>query len=344
MTGSTTLTSRNNRLVSGAQLAASVIVLNYNGERYLNGCLEALASQKIDGGFEVLLADNGSADGSVKRVRLNHPWVRIVEIGRNRGFSGGNNLAFRAAQGRYLVMLNNDTRVRPGWLAALVAAADSAERVGAVTSKLVFADRPDVIQNAGLLLLSDGGGADRGAGEADVGQYDRREEVFGFCGAAALLRREMLKDVGGFDETFFTYYEDTDLSWRMRLRQWCVLYEPAAVVEHVHSATTNMEGSMFFFFHADRNRLFLLVKNASPRLALRCLKALRTRVADQRSDAPAAAELIVTRPLRRVALSFCRHLPEMLLKRLVIRRRSRVADQEIERWLYPRSEWDARSA
>jgi GT2 family glycosyltransferase len=343
MTGNSIQTSPNDTLVSGARPAASVVVLNYNGERYLNGCLAALARQEVDGGFEVLLADNGSTDGSIERVRRDHQWVRVVEIGRNRGFSGGNNVAFRAAAGRHMVVLNNDTMVQPGWLAALVAAADSDERVGAVTSKLVFADRPDVIQNAGLLLLSDGGGADRGSGERDVGQYGRREEVFGFCGGAALLRRDMLKDVGGFDETFFAYYEDADLSWRMRLRGWSVLYEPAAVVQHVHSAT-NVDGSSFFLFHADRNRLFLLVKNASPRLALRCLKALRNTVADHRSASTAAAELIVSRPLRRVALSLCLHLPEMMWKRLAIRRRSRVADQEIERWLYPRSEWDARFA
>jgi len=319
-----------------------VVVLNYNGEHHLRGCLEALEGQEVDGGFEVLLADNGSTDGSIRSVTRDYPWVRLVEIGRNRGFSGGNNIAFRAALGRYVVVLNNDTRVRRGWLAALVRAAESGERVGAVTSKLVFADRPNVIQNAGLLLLSDGGGADRGSGERDVAQYDRREEVFGFCGGAALLRRGMLEDVGGFDETFFAYYEDADLSWRMRLRGWTIIYEPTAVVEHVHSAT-NVEGSPFFLFHADRNRLFLLVKNASPRLILRCLKALRARVADSQS-ASSAVHPATYRPLRRVALSFFLHLPEMLLKRMVIRARSRVSDHELERWLYPRSKWDARSA
>ena len=341
MTGNSTRTSRSATLADAGHLSASVVVLNYNGKHHLNACLENLRGQQLDGGFEVLLADNGSTDGSIELARLDYPWVRVVDIGRNRGFSGGNNLAFRAAAGKYLVVLNNDTRVRPGWLAALVAAAESDLRVGAVTSKLVFADRPHLIQNAGLLLLSDGGGADRGSGEQDVGQYDRREEVFGFCGGAALLRRDMLKDVGGFDETFFAYYEDADLSWRMRLRGWTVLYEPAAVVDHVHSAT-NVEGSPFFLFHADRNRLFLLVKNASPGLALRCIKALRTKVAQDRA-VTSARPPAVARPLRRVALSFCLHFPEMLLKRLAIRARSKVSDQEIESWLYPRSRWEARS-
>src|SRR6202022_2016320 len=139
----------------------------------------------------------------------------------------------------------------------LGSAADANPRAGAVTSKLVFADRPQVIQSAGTLLLDDGGGGDRGAGGQDRGPYDDGGEVFGFCGPAALLRREALDDVGGLDETFFAYYEDTDLSWRMRLRGWNVLYEPGAVVEHVHSATSG-ERSFFFTFHADRNSLFML--------------------------------------------------------------------------------------
>src|SRR5262249_51352308 len=140
--------------------------------------------------------------------------------------------------------------------------------VGAVTSKLVFMDRPGVIQNAGSLVLSDGSGGDRGTGEEDRGQYDRREEVFAACGAAVLLTRPMLDDVGALDPAFFAYYEDTDLSWRMRLRGWKIVYEPEAVVEHTHSGTS-IEWSPFFTFHADRNRLFMILKNAPPTFALR---------------------------------------------------------------------------
>jgi GT2 family glycosyltransferase len=319
-----------------------VIVVNYNGERHLDACLEALRRQEIDGGFEVVLIDNGSSDHSLQRARRDHPWVRVIELGRNRGFAAGNNVGFGAAAGRYLVLLNSDTRVRPGWLAALVAAADSDQRVGAVTSKLVFADRPQVIQNAGVLLLSDGGGADRGAGEIDRGQYERREEVFGFCGAAALLRREALTDVGHFDETFFAYYEDTDLSWRMRRRAWSILYEPRAVVEHVHAAT-GVEGSAFFVFHADRNRLFMLVKNASAGLALRSLRAIEAKVTGGKVETSRPPVPAAERQLRRVAVSFFVHLPEMVVKRLLIRSRARVSHREIERWLYSRSKWNARS-
>jgi GT2 family glycosyltransferase len=316
------------------------MVLNHNGRHFLDTCLEALAAQRAPGGFEVLLVDNGSDDGSLEHVRRLHGWVRAVAFGKNLGFSRANNLAIREARGRYVVLLNNDTRVLEGWLAALVAAADTCPRAGAVTSKILFADRPDVIQNAGLLLLDDGGGGDRGSGERDLGQYDEPGEVFGFCGAAALLRREMLDDVGPLDETFFAYYEDTDLSWRMRLRGWSVLYEPRARVEHVHSAT-NEERSFFFTFHADRNRLFTLLKNGSPRFMARSLHAVIPRAANRHPSEP-ALQSRVHHPLLRVAASFCRHLPEMVLKRAYIRTRRRVSDQDVEAWLYPRAEWDAR--
>ena len=152
---------------------------------------------------------------------------------------------------------------------------------GAITGaeSILFLDPPDTIQNAGSLLLSDGSGADRGFREPDRGQYDKPEEVFGACGASVLYRREMLEDVGSFDETFFMYYEDTDLNWRMRLRGWKVMYEPSAVVDHVHAGSSR-EWSPFFIFCVDRNRLFMLLKNASARTAVRSYGAFARLAAD----------------------------------------------------------------
>ena len=306
----------------------------------------------------MLLADNASSDGSREHTASRWPAVRVVDTGGNLGFAGGNNAGIRAARGRHLVLLNNDTRVRAGWLAALVAAADADPRRGAVTSKVVYLDRPGVIQNAGSLLLTDGSGADRGSGEEDRGQYDRAEEVFAFCGAAVLLARPALEDVGLFDETFFTYYEDTDLAWRMRLRGWRIWYEPASVVEHVH-AGTNVEWSPHFTFHVDRNRLFMILKDAPPafvarsfggfayrslRMAAgRILRRNRRRASGPASESEAQG---LSRARIHVAVvgSLLVHLPEMLGKRWSIRRRRRVSDAEIAGWLYPRSEWDAKLA
>jgi GT2 family glycosyltransferase len=334
-------------------MRASVIVLNYNGLRYLDVCFAALREQHLSGGFEIIMVDNASTDGSVEHVLGRHPEVRVVEAGTNLGFAAGNNLGMDQAMGTHLVLLNNDTRPRPGWLEALVAAAESGDRVGAVTSKIVYLNRPDVLQNTGSLLLSDGSGGDRGTGEEDRGQYDAPEEVFGACGCAVLLSRPMLADVGSFDDSFFAYYEDLDLSWRMRLRGWRVLYEPQAVVEHVHSGTS-VEWSPFFIFHVDRNRLFMIIKNAPPGFVLRAFAgfgllaggtaaSVVLRRAGRSSGGDAAAPgPFRTRIHMRVLASVVVHLPEMLRKRWGIRHSRRIADREIMRWLYPRDEWNAR--
>ncbi|GAC1331543.1 MAG: glycosyltransferase family 2 protein [Candidatus Dormibacteria bacterium] len=334
---------------------ASVVILNYNGIAVLPACLEAVRRQQLDGEFEVIVVDNASADGSAARVREAYPWVRLEEAGGNLGFAGGNNLGISRANGEFVVLLNNDTAVRPGWLAALLAAARADPRAGAVTSKLVFMHRPGVIQNAGCLLLSDGSGGDRGSQQPDTGQFDRGEEVFAFCGAAVLLRREALEDVGAFDDDFFMYYEDLDLSWRMRLRGWKVLYAPGAVVDHAH-AGTSVEGSPFFIFHADRNRLFMVLKNAPPAFVLRSFAGFYGRalgnLLGRRRGGHANPAGDVAPPLQpgssrarihfRVAASFLRLLPAMLRRRAEIRRRRTAPDTEVMRWLYPRAQWDAR--
>jgi GT2 family glycosyltransferase len=342
-----------------ARPSASVIVLNLNGKRYLNGCIESLLSQQLSGGKEIIVVDNGSSDGSVEHVRTQWPQVCVVEADRNLGFAEGNNLGIAQARGHHIVLLNNDTRARPGWLAALVSAADADDSIGAVTSKLVYMRQPDIIQNAGSLLLSDGSAGDRGSDEVDVGQYDSREEVFAACGCAMLVKRAALTDAGLFDPTFFCYYEDTDLSWRMRLRGWRILYEPAASVEHLHSGTS-VEWSPFFTFHVDRNRLFMILKNAPAAFVLRSflgfawlsVRAVARTVARRRRSIAGASTHGAPRPSAgsralihaRVLCSLIVRTPEMLRKRAGIRGRRRVSDNEIMRWQYPRQLWDERSA
>lgn len=337
-----------------AEPEVSVVIVNYNGLRYLEPCLDALCAQHIDAGWEVILVDNRSSDGSADHVRGRYPGVRVLESRSNLGFAGGNNLGLRMSRARYAVLLNNDTRVRAGWLQALVDVARAEPRAGAVASKLVFMDRPHVLNNCGSLLLSDGSGADRGFQEEDHGQYDTREEVFGACGNGVLLRREMLDDVGLFDETFFTYYEDTDLNWRMRLKGWKVIYEPAAVVEHVH-AGTSVEWSPSFTFHVDRNRLFMIVKDAPLSMVARTFATFAWASARNAANALLGRFVRPPQALVRASLgagrarihlrvlgSLLRHLPEMLVKRWTIRRNRRVTDADIARWFYPRELWDRR--
>jgi GT2 family glycosyltransferase len=249
------------------------------------------------------------------------------------------------------VLLNTDTRVRPGWLAALVRAAEADPPLGAASAKCIFPpDSPHAgrLQNAGGLVLRDGSGRDRGTlvrdgrveYEPDRGQYDTPGEVFFFCGAAALLRTAALADVGGLDPRYFMYYEDLDLSWRLRLRGWKVGFVPDAVVEHDHAASSG-EWSPLFRFNVDRNRPLMLFKLAPLPLALReggryllelGLNAARVLywALTRRQRGPHAAR---ARLQARVVASWLRDLPGVLADRRRIRRARLVPDDQITRWM-----------
>jgi GT2 family glycosyltransferase len=198
----------------------------------------------------------------------------------------------------------------------------------------------DVINNVGGIVLRSGYGADRGYQEIDEGRYDEPEDVFLISGAAVALRSEALADVGVFDDDFFLYYEDTDLSWRLHLRGWRVRYEPGAVVRHIHSATSK-EWSPLFVFHVDRNRLLMLTKDATARLAVR--EVLRYPLTTASMTVRAARVLLrerrrpALRPLAlraRVMASYLRLLGPMLARRRAIRGQASARRSEVEaRWL-----------
>ncbi|HEV2124106.1 MAG TPA: glycosyltransferase family 2 protein [Chloroflexota bacterium] len=330
----------------------SVLVLNWNGKRILPACLNALNRTEYPAGrWEAVLVDNASSDGSLEAAAQAHPWLRIHRNEGNWGFARGYNRSMSDASGPYVVLLNSDTRVRPGWLKALVAAAESDPRVGAATAKLIFPEsspHAGCIQNAGGIVLANGSGRDRGTvfqegswvQERDNGQYDRPEEVFFFCGAAALLRKDALQDVGLFDERYFMYYEDMDLSWRLRLRGWKVLFVPDAVVEHEHAASSQ-EWSPLFIYNVDRNRPLMLLKLAPLPLALReiarysaefalnCVRVLWWAIS-RRQRGPHAAR---TKMQARVILSWIRDLPSVLTDRWRIQQRRLVPEKAISRWM-----------
>lgn len=244
----------------------TIIILNWNGRRYLAPCLDAVLAQTFRD-FEIILVDNGSTDGSVDFVRTHYPQVRLVTNAHNRGFAAGNNQAIRASQSEFVATLNNDAEAEPEWLEKLVQAMESDERVGACASKMLFAHRRDVINSAGIVIDRAGIAWDRLGGQADAASAGVPEPVFGACAGAALYRRSMLDQAGLFDEDFFAYLEDVDLAWRAQLAGWQTLYVPDARVYHHHSATAG-EGSPFKNRLLGRNKVWLIVKNyPTPHLA-----------------------------------------------------------------------------
>ncbi len=187
----------------------SVIVLNYNGLKWLSACLNALVGQVDAPAFEIVLVDNGSTDGSSAYVESRYPSVRIVQTGRNLGYAGGNNAGARHARGAWLAFLNNDTVAAPDWLARLDQAAGAREGAPLVTSRLESLAFPGYIDSAGDGYLRAGGAYKRGHG-TPIGAWLQSREVFGACGAGFLIRRDVFDQLAGFDEDFFMVYEDVD--------------------------------------------------------------------------------------------------------------------------------------
>jgi len=237
----------------------SVIIVNWNGRHLLGECLDSLAAQRA-GGVEIILVDNGSQDGSTDYVREQYPAVRIVSLPTNKGYAGGNNAGIQVAAGKYIALLNNDTKADPDWLANLLKAAEeSPPSTGMWASKILSYDRPDVIDNVGLLLYPDGLGRGKGRLERDEGQHESPGEALFPSGCAGLYRRAMLDEIGLFDDEFFAYADDVDLGLRARLAGWSCSYVPAARVYHKYSASSEAY-SPFKAFLVERNRIWVLLK------------------------------------------------------------------------------------
>jgi GT2 family glycosyltransferase len=217
-------------------------------------------------------------------------------------------------------------------------------RVGVEPAEASFdlpadAERLDVVNNAGGIVTRDGYGADRGFQQVDEGQFEAREDVFVACGNGAAFRREVLDRVGLFDDDFFLYYEDTDLSWRVQAAGWRIRYEPSAVLRHHHAASSG-EASPVFQFHVQRNRLLMLTKNASRGLALRqvlryplTVASMARRTLRQGLAARARPDLSQQRLHLRVMASYLRLLPAMLRRRRAVDRTRVVARADLERRL-----------
>ncbi len=246
----------------------SVIVLNYNGQHWLERCLTAIQAQP-SGNKELILVDNASTDGSVELVRERFPDVRLLALDRNFGFAGGNNAGARIAGGRYLAFLNNDTVPQPGWLNALKAPLERDPVVALTTSRIVYLHDPSVIDSAGDGYLRAGGAFKRFHGGPFALGNDSGE-VFGACGAACMIRRDVFVELGGFDEDFFMVYEDVDLSYRARLRGHRCAYVADAVVHHAGSGTLRRSSAAAVFF-GQRNLEWTYLKNTPFTLLIRSL-------------------------------------------------------------------------
>ncbi|HVX58782.1 MAG TPA: glycosyltransferase family 2 protein [Candidatus Saccharimonadales bacterium] len=306
-----------------------VVIPNLNGRKRLVKCLDPITAQL--GAEHIILVDNGSTDGSTDFVESNYPGVRIVRHERNLGFAGGVNSGIRLGlTGDYdaVALLNNDAAVQRDWLKNLIDTLKKHPEAGIVTSKILdgSAGRFD---STGELYSVWGLPFPRGRGEADHGQYDQQREIFGASGGASLYRATMLKSVGLFDNDFFAYYEDVDLSFRARLAGWQVLFEPTAVVHHEIGQTSGRIPG-FTTYQTLKNLPMLYWKNMPLSLLLGTFprfvvaySSIYLSALGRGQFGPATKGLLMSLVL----------WPKKLVQRIRVQSRKKVDDRLVSSWL-----------
>ena len=253
----------------------SVIIVNYNGEGLVVGCLRALEGQSFKD-FEVVIVDNCSIDNSPYEIKMflkESPLAsisKLIPLDRNFGFAGGNIQGLKYADNsEYIALLNNDAEPDKDWLEHLVNAMESEPLVGICASKLIVYGT-NLIDSAGDGFSTSLKGFKRGEGE-NAAVYNKKEYVFGACAGAAIYRQKMIDEVGFLDEDFFLIHEDTDLNLRARLYGWKVLYVPEAIVFHKVSSSIGNSMSDTSVYYNLRNSEFVRIKNIPFLLFLRYL-------------------------------------------------------------------------
>ena len=236
------------------QPLVSVVVVNFNGRFHLNNCLGSLLATNSPE-VEIIFVDNHSSDGSAEYVADRFPEVQLLQRTVNDGYGSGNNSAAEVARGEYLVILNPDTVVTPGWWELLVDALNSDPTVGMTTPKILLLDQPERINTAGNDIHISGLTLCRGMGES-AESLTEMVEVTAVSGAAFAIRRDLFLALGGFDADFFMYMEDSDLSLRVQLAGYRCLVVPESVIYHDYALRIGPDKLYF----QERNRYLMLLK------------------------------------------------------------------------------------
>jgi GT2 family glycosyltransferase len=248
----------------------SVVIPNYNGAFYLEACLNSLREQTLRD-FEIIVVDNGSHDASADVVRRLAPDALVISHASNLGFAGAVNSGIRASRGSWIAVLNNDTEVSPVWITECAAAAARHPDAAFLACRILDLRTRHLLYSAGDCFLRAGIGYRRGQELPDREEYRQEVEIFGACGCAALYRKRVLEELGGFDERFFAYLEDVDLALRLQTAGYRGYYVPRAEVYHHGAATSGGEFSSLAVFLRTRNALLLLIKDLPAALLWRSI-------------------------------------------------------------------------
>lgn len=241
-------------------MKTTVIIPNYKGKNYIENCLNSLLACEEQIAFRVLVVDNASDDGGLEIIKDKFPQVDVIELAENTGFCHAVNVGIKAADTPYVLLLNNDTVVKKGFVSALENAIEKSEHIFSVSSCMLSMQDESVIDDAGDCLTIMGYAYGRGKGKP-AKRYDKPCEVFSACGGAALYRREAALELGLFDEAHFAYLEDVDLGYRARLYGYINTYEPSAKVIHAGSAVSGSRHNAFKVNLSSTNAAYMIGKN-----------------------------------------------------------------------------------
>jgi len=225
--------------MQSSRVSVSVVIPNWSRKQDLSKCLHSLQAQTQKP--HIIVVDNGSTDGSVIMLRHDFPEVEVIALPKNIGFAGGVNVGIRRALKReddFVALMNNDAIADSRWLEELTREITADQHVGIATSKILDI-QGETLDSTGEFYTIWGLAFARGRGEPADNRYDDHRNIFGASGGASIFRLKMLNDIGLFDDDFFAYYEDTDLSFRAQLRGWKVRFTPNAIVHHSIGATSS---------------------------------------------------------------------------------------------------------
>lgn len=340
----------------GAVHDVDMVIVNWNDQASTKRTVDALRADRPRRMRRIIIVDNGSTDGSAQAFG-SWPGVETVPLDENLGFGRGVNAALAMTSAPVVVLVNNDARPRPGFTDAIVGALERGDAdVAAVAARVVLAgtfvaaetpqdddlvgadgtrwrragDDPRgvaLLNSTGTVVTRSGNGLDRDwlAPLSTVSE----PEVFGFSGGAVALRRSAIEAVGGFDDELFMYFEDTELSWRLRRRGWRIVHEPSAIVDHDHARSAGL-GSAFFVEHNVRNRLFVATVHGPLRMVVAAwARALANALAATARRAGGGAVAARWRGIAGAA----RSTPSALHKRRLVDRSATVRRWELLRFL-----------
>lgn len=234
----------------------SIIVLNWNGKKFLKNCLDSLAKLTYSQ-VEIIVVDNSSTDGSQEFVKTNYEKVILIENKENCGFAKGNNIGFKASTGDYILILNNDTIVTPNFLKPLINDFENNPKIACLQPQIRLFKDKQVLDGVGAFLTFTGFLYHFGyLKDRTQAKYNKKMKIFSAKGACIFLRRKVIERVGLFDEDFFIFFEETDLCFRLWLAGYLVMYEPESVIYHLGGGDTSSSNSYQY-----ERRLYMSFKN-----------------------------------------------------------------------------------